>query len=73
VLFRYRIRGILNLVFYGPPDHAQFYSELLTFPFIDEGVDPSDVSCQLLYSKYDAMALERIVGSRTVGSLIDNA
>ena len=73
MLFRYRIRGILNLVFYGPPDHAQFYSELLTFPFIDEGVDPSDVSCQLLYSKYDAMALERIVGSRTVGSLIDNA
>ncbi|KAE9403904.1 digestive organ expansion factor, partial [Gymnopus androsaceus JB14] len=25
---RYKLRGIRNLVFYGPPDHPQFYSEL---------------------------------------------
>jgi U3 small nucleolar RNA-associated protein 25 len=60
---RYKIRGIRNLIFYGPPDHPQFYTEFLSYPFLDEGVDTSDVTCRVLYSKYDWFRLERIAGT----------
>ena len=40
------------------------------YPFLDEGVLPEDVTCKVLYSKYDYMQLERIVGSAAVANLI---
>ncbi|KAH8107233.1 digestive organ expansion factor [Cristinia sonorae] len=67
---RYKIRGIRNLVFYGPPDHAQFYTEFLSYPFLDDGVEPSDVTTRVLYSKYDWLRLERIAGSDGATELI---
>jgi U3 small nucleolar RNA-associated protein 25 len=67
---RYRIRGVRNIIFYAPPDHPQFYSEYLSFPFLDEGVDSSDVTVRLLFSKWDAMSLERIVGTEKVKALV---
>jgi len=67
---RYRIRGIRNVVFYSLPEHPQFYTEYLSFPFLDEGVDASDVTVRVLFSRWDAMRLERIVGSERVKSLI---
>ncbi|KAF5377707.1 hypothetical protein D9757_009357 [Collybiopsis confluens] len=68
-VFRYKIRGIRNLVFYGPPDHPQFYSEYLSFPFLDDGVESQDVTCRLLYSKYDWFRLERIAGTEAAVEL----
>ena len=67
---RYKIRGCRNFIFYAPPDHPQFYTEFLSFPFLDEGVESGDVTCSMLYSKYDRFRLERIVGSEKVGELI---
>ncbi|KAI0744109.1 digestive organ expansion factor [Daedaleopsis nitida] len=67
---RYKLRGIRNLVFYGPPDHAQFYTEFLSYPFLDDGVDASDVTCRVLYSKYDWLRLERIAGTDGASQLI---
>ncbi|THH30402.1 hypothetical protein EUX98_g3765 [Antrodiella citrinella] len=66
---RYKLRGIRNLIFYGPPDHAQFYAEFISYPFLDDGVEPSDVSCRVLYSKYDWMRLERIAGTDGAAAL----
>lgn len=60
---RYKLRGVRNLVFYGLPDHAQFYPEFLSFPFLDEGVEASDVTCRALFCKYDWLKLERIAGT----------
>ncbi|KAJ3826010.1 digestive organ expansion factor [Lentinula raphanica] len=60
---RYKIRGIRNIVFYGPPDHPEFYQEYLSYPFLDDGIDSSDVTCRMLYSKYDWFRLERIAGT----------
>ncbi|KAJ3969019.1 digestive organ expansion factor [Lentinula raphanica] len=60
---RYKIRGIRNIVFYGPPDHPEFYQEYLSYPFSDDGIDSSDVTCRMLYSKYDWFRLERIAGT----------
>ncbi|KAJ6521901.1 digestive organ expansion factor [Mycena vulgaris] len=70
---RYKIRGIRNLIFYGPPDHPQFYTELLSCPFLDDGVEASDVTCRVLYSKYDWFRLERIAGTEAAVELIKAA
>ncbi|KAF8070073.1 digestive organ expansion factor [Lyophyllum atratum] len=67
---RYKIRGIRNLIFYGPPDHPQFYTELLSYPFLDDGVESSDITCRVLYSKYDWFRLERIAGTEAAAGLI---
>lgn len=67
---RYKIRGIRNLIFYAPPDHPQFYSEFLSYPFLDDGVVAEDVTVKVIYSKYDYMRLERIVGTKEVGKLM---
>ena len=68
--YRYRIRGIRNVVFYGLPDHPQFHAEFLTFPFLDEGVDPSDVTCKAVICKYDRFKLERIAGTEGAAKLL---
>ncbi|KAI0256360.1 digestive organ expansion factor [Lactifluus subvellereus] len=70
---RYKIRGIRNLIFYGPPDHAAFYTEFLSYPFLDEGVEPSDVTCRVLYSRYDWFRMERIAGTKGASQLIKSS
>ncbi|KAJ7824661.1 digestive organ expansion factor [Mycena olivaceomarginata] len=70
---RYKIRGIRNLIFYGPPEHPQFYTELLSCPFLDEGVEAGDVTCRVVYSKYDWFRLERIAGTEGAVELIKAA
>ncbi|KAF8499653.1 digestive organ expansion factor [Russula emetica] len=67
---RYKIRGIRNLIFYGPPDHAAFYTEFLSYPFLDDGVEPSDVTCRVLYSRYDWFKMERIAGTKGASQLM---
>ncbi|KZT43456.1 DUF1253-domain-containing protein [Sistotremastrum suecicum HHB10207 ss-3] len=69
---RYKLRGIRNIIFYALPEHPQFYTEFLSFPFLDEGVDAADVTCRALFSKYDALRLERIVGTEAVLNLINS-
>ncbi|KAH9979023.1 hypothetical protein BGW80DRAFT_1435317 [Lactifluus volemus] len=70
---RYKIRGIRNLIFYGPPDHAVFYTEYLSYPFLDDGVESSDVTCRVLYSRYDWFRMERIAGTKGASQLIKNS
>lgn len=65
------MRGVRNIIFYAPPEHAQFYAEFLTFPFLDDGVDASDISVKVVYSKYDLMRLERVVGTDGVSALME--
>ncbi|KAG8888060.1 rRNA-binding ribosome biosynthesis protein utp25 [Tulasnella sp. 332] len=67
---RYKLKGILNIIFYAPPDHSVFYPELLSFPFLARDIDGADITCKTLYSKYDAMALERIVGTRDATAMV---
>ncbi|PKI85377.1 Utp25p [Malassezia vespertilionis] len=52
---RYLIRGARNMVFYAPPEHAGYYTELVNAPLTprnntDEVPDPADVSATVLYS-----------------------
>ncbi|KAI9188988.1 rRNA-binding ribosome biosynthesis protein utp25 [Blastocladiella emersonii ATCC 22665] len=78
---RQALRGALHVVMYGLPDNAQFYPELvdlLTLPRSDAlraataaaptGAADGDVT--VLYSKWDALKLERVVGPARVAKLI---
>ncbi|WVQ80182.1 hypothetical protein IAT38_002287 [Cryptococcus sp. DSM 104549] len=68
---RYKLRGAKTVVFYSLPDHAQFYSEFMETPFLaskskeaDEvEVDEAEVSSRVLFSRFDALRLERVVGT----------
>jgi len=70
---RYKIRGIRNILFYGPPTHPQFFSEFLASPFLDAGIDPSDVTCRVVCCRYDWFKLERILGSRGVKEVLSDS
>ncbi|KAL7422228.1 rRNA-binding ribosome biosynthesis protein utp25 [Cryptotrichosporon argae] len=63
---RYKLRGARTVVFYALPEHAQFYAEFLAHPFIAKpgqaAPEPEDVSARVLFSRLDALRLERVVG-----------
>lgn len=78
---RYRIRGARTVVWYQPPEHAQFYSETLETPFLpsknageeeEAEVDEGEVSARVLWSRFDKLRMERVVGvanwRRMIGS-----
>jgi U3 small nucleolar RNA-associated protein 25 len=56
---RYRLRGIKHLIFFAPVHQARFYSEFINMMESDE-----DSKVTVLFSMFDAMALERIVGTK---------
>jgi U3 small nucleolar RNA-associated protein 25 len=62
---RYRIRGAKNIVFYGLPANAQFYSEL-----INQMEDTQESAVMALFSKYDRPRLERIIGTKRVDKMV---
>ncbi|KAG9120781.1 rRNA-binding ribosome biosynthesis protein utp25 [Ceratobasidium sp. 392] len=69
---RYKLRAIKHLTFYAPPDHAQFFTELLSFPFLDNDetpVSPGEVQVTGLFSKFDYMRLERIEGTKEAAAM----
>ena len=75
---RYRIRGSRTIVYYSLPEHAQFYSEMLRTPFLGPGgvelpegeVDEGEISSRVLFSKWDWMRLERVVGTEDARRMI---
>jgi U3 small nucleolar RNA-associated protein 25 len=65
------LRGVRNLIFYALPDHPQFYTEFLSYPFLDHEVESTDVTCRALFSKWDWFRLERIVGTKKAAELLE--
>jgi U3 small nucleolar RNA-associated protein 25 len=57
---RFNIRGAIHIIFYSLPEYAHFYPELVNL--LGESSTSSESSCLVLYTKYEKMALERIVG-----------
>jgi U3 small nucleolar RNA-associated protein 25 len=53
-------------VFYSLPQYAHFYSEMLNL------ITETDASCTVLFSKYDKLQLERIVGAARCDRMINN-
>jgi U3 small nucleolar RNA-associated protein 25 len=72
---RFQLRGVAHLVFYAAPEQAQFYAEMVNLLSEAEQIGfelgrgqamthsgPLEVSSLLLFTVYEKMALERIVG-----------
>lgn len=79
---RYILRGARTIVWFGLPDHAQYYAEMLenvfkapekkgnSQPDTAEQVDAGDVSVMALYCQYDFLRLERIVGTEMARRMV---
>ncbi|KAI9003180.1 hypothetical protein BC832DRAFT_560139 [Gaertneriomyces semiglobifer] len=62
---RYRIKGVKHVVFYGLPDNAEYYPELLNM--VEQSADGK---CTVLFNHFDRLKLERIVGSKRVQHMV---
>ncbi|VEU36790.1 unnamed protein product [Pseudo-nitzschia multistriata] len=72
---RHAIKGIRNIVFLGLPEHPEFYSDYVNLiqtaasgrsdemDLGDDIANDNETSCLTLFTKYEAHALERVVGS----------
>lgn len=71
---RYQLRGVQRVIFYGLPDNPIFYREIageyLGKSEQDLKIEPGQGTVRVMFSKYDVMKLERVVGSKRVGKLI---
>ncbi|XP_008223796.1 PREDICTED: U3 small nucleolar RNA-associated protein 25 isoform X1 [Prunus mume] len=62
---RYKIRGIQNLIIYSLPERKEFYPEVVNM------IDGShDVACTVLFSHFDLLRLERIVGMASAKRMV---
>jgi len=62
---RLRIRGALHIIFYSLPQYEHFYPELVNLLGDEDELGKStSISCTVLFTKYESMALERIVGTK---------
>ncbi|KAM0557114.1 hypothetical protein ACHAPJ_005377 [Fusarium lateritium] len=73
---RYQFRGVQRVIFYGLPDNPIFYTEIaggyLSKSEQDLRLEPGQGNAKVVFSKYDVMKLERIVGSKRVGKMIQD-
>ncbi|KAK7755982.1 rRNA-binding ribosome biosynthesis protein utp25 [Diatrype stigma] len=77
---RYAIRGVRRVVFYGLPDNPLFYREIAG-GYLAAGSSGSGgqgattaltttPTARAMFSRYDFLKLERVVGSKRVGKMI---
>jgi U3 small nucleolar RNA-associated protein 25 len=71
---RYKLRGVKKVIMYGLPDNPRFYRELVngylgrsrSESMLEDGAGVGRV----IFSKWDALKLERIVGTDRVGKMM---
>ncbi|EGX96275.1 nucleolus protein required for cell viability, putative [Cordyceps militaris CM01] len=73
---RFQIKGVQRVIFYGLPDNPVFYKEIageyLSKSEQDFTIEPGKGAVRVLFSKYDAMKLERVAGSKRVGKMLQD-
>jgi U3 small nucleolar RNA-associated protein 25 len=71
---RYSLRGVRRVIMYAPPDNPLFYQEytagFLGMTVAEGKADPGDISVRVMFSKFDALRLERIVGTERVKKMV---
>jgi U3 small nucleolar RNA-associated protein 25 len=71
---RYRLKGVKKVIMYGLPDNPIFYKEIVggyLSRTVQEGkLEPGQGSVRVLFSKWDVLKLERVVGTERVGKMI---
>ncbi|XP_078166412.1 U3 small nucleolar RNA-associated protein [Carex rostrata] len=64
---RYKIRGIQNLIIYSLPERKEFYPEIINM------LDASrNMMCNVLFSPFDLLKLERIVGTAAAKRMLSS-
>lgn len=69
---RYRIRGIRHLLWYSLPEYPQFYANLCGMIGDYPSSQLANCKCEILYSKWDTLKIERIVGTVETAKVADN-
>ncbi|XP_044721356.1 utp25, u3 small nucleolar RNA-associated SSU processome protein 25 domain-containing protein [Hirsutella rhossiliensis] len=71
---RYQLRGVHRVVFYSLPDNPIFYREIageyLAKSEQDLRIEPGQGTVRVMFSRYDVMKLERVVGSKRVAKMM---
>lgn len=78
--FRYKLKGVRRIIFYGVPENPLFWPEMMDTLAMNAQKDLEWTQSQrgkqgkglvrALFSKWDVMKLERIVGTERVGRLV---
>ena len=72
--YRYLIKGVKSVVIYQIPDNPLFYKEAVA-GYLGASIDAGRISgeegkARVLFSKWDALRLERVVGSERLRSML---
>jgi U3 small nucleolar RNA-associated protein 25 len=71
---RFRIRGTRKVIMYGLPDNPAFYKEIVGGYLgrsVQEGkLEPGEGSVRVIFSQWDALKLERVVGTKRYRNMI---
>lgn len=71
---RFNLRGARHVIFYSLPEYAHFYPEIVNgLGDTDGGGLGSDISCLVLFTQYEKMALERMVGAKRCAHILSSA
>ncbi|GAV05520.1 hypothetical protein RvY_15640 [Ramazzottius varieornatus] len=70
--YRYRIRGIRHILFYGLPHYTHYYAELCNMMVGDDTDVLHQFTSDVLYSKFDAFSLTSIVGPAKAQTMLQS-
>ena len=71
---RFVLRGVKKVIMYQLPDNPRFYDEIVgSFLglMVNEGkLELNDAAVRVLFSKFDHLRLERVVGTKRVRNML---
>jgi U3 small nucleolar RNA-associated protein 25 len=70
---RYKLKGVKRVIFYSLPDNPIFWSEVVGSlnPEFADDADKGRRTVRALFSRWDILKLERIVGTSRVGKMVN--